>query len=299
VAPSSTPVGTKNYQVTGEAKAKSCVRSILFFPIALDGSLKTTLDRAKENAQADALIDIVVDQEVLFTFLYNHFCTEVHAKGIKFEGQKKPFLEPGPAVPAVPKVPPAPAVTPKKKPEKKPEKKLSKKEKRALERKKRAEEKKRRLEEKKKKAKEAKAKALEEKRKKQEEAKQKAEEKKRKAEEEKRKAAEAKRKAEKEKRKAEEERKIAAAKQKAAEESKPIPDQYKIFCGHKKGDNIRIETKGKVIEAEFDRCLYFGIRVKQNGKDAGVVPFEQIWMVRKKEPEKAPNNIKPAVPAKP
>ncbi|MFC1654879.1 hypothetical protein ACFL2F_03645, partial [Myxococcota bacterium] len=102
------------------------------------------------------------------------------------------------------------------------------------------------------------------------------------------------------KKKAEEEKKKALEKRRAEEEAKPVPDQYKVFCKYKQGDHVRVETKTQVIEAEFQKCMYFGVRVKQKDKGIGVIPFEQIWMVKKivAPPPKA-EPAKPADPKKP
>jgi hypothetical protein len=81
------------------------------------------------------------------------------------------------------------------------------------------------------------------------------------------------------------------------QEAKPVPDRYKIFCKCKQGDWVRVETKTRVIEAEFKKCVYFGIRVKPKGKRLGVIPFEQIWMVKKIVPP--PPKTEPAKPVVP
>ena len=58
-----------------------------------------------------------------------------------------------------------------------------------------------------------------------------------------------------------------------------------------------METKTQVIEAEFLKCMYFGIRVNQKDKGIGVIPFEQVWMVKKIVPP--PPKAEPAKPAAP
>jgi hypothetical protein len=94
-----------------------------------------------------------------------------------------------------------------------------------------------------------------------------------------------------------EKKKNALEKRRAEQEAKPVPDRYKIFCKCKQGDWVRVETKTRVIEAEFKKCVYFGIRVKPKGKRLGVIPFEQIWMVKKIVPP--PPKTEPAKPVVP
>jgi hypothetical protein len=277
MSPASTPIEGRAYQVTGQAQGESCIQSIMFIPFSTDASLLAAMQDAKQRVNAEALINVVVDQKSLYTFFYNRVCTVVHATGIRFTGQKAPFIQPGPVVPPLPAaevkpVVPAPAVEPAPKGTSndavkpaptgtvksavKP-KKETRKERRARlakERKEKAAEKKRLAAEKKKAAAEKKKAAAD----------------KKKAE------AEAKKKAEEDKKKA------ALAKRMAADEKKPIPDQYKVFCKYKKGDPVRVETKGKVIEADFVKCVYFGVRIRKTDGQEGAIPFEQIWMVSKR-----------------
>jgi len=105
LATSTTPVEGKAYQETGKTWGKACIKSILFVPFSFDASLQTALKNAREKVNADALINVVVDSEQLWALFYNHVCTTVHGTGIRFTGQKAPFLEPGPATPEVPKQP--------------------------------------------------------------------------------------------------------------------------------------------------------------------------------------------------
>jgi hypothetical protein len=284
MAPSSSPVSGRAFEVLGPTEGESCYANILGIPLSRDASLHTAVKEAKLKVNAEALVDVVVDTWSLYTFFFNKQCTVVHANGIRFTGQKAPYLEPKPAVPAVPPPPkkeeaappPPPKEEAKAKAPAKPEKKKSKRE-LARERRKAERERKKAEREAKKQA------ALE---------------KKRKAAEEKRKAAEAKKKAEEEKkRQAEIAKQKALEKRRAEEEAKPIPDQYKGFCKYKKGQHIRVETKTQVIEAEFVKCMYFGIRVNQKDKGIGVIPFEQIWMVKKIAAP--PPKAKPAKPADP
>jgi hypothetical protein len=94
-----------------------------------------------------------------------------------------------------------------------------------------------------------------------------------------------------------EKKKNALEKRRAEQEAKPVPDRYKIFCKCKPGDWVRVETKTRVIEAEFKKCMYFGIRVKPKGQRLGVILFEQIWMVKKIVPP--PPKTEPAKPVVP
>jgi hypothetical protein len=73
-----------------------------------------------------------------------------------------------------------------------------------------------------------------------------------------------------------------------------------VFCKYKAGDPVRVETKAKVIEAEFVKCVHFGVRVRKKDQGVGVIPFEQIWTVRKVAPAQpaAPAVPKPAQPAR-
>jgi hypothetical protein len=272
MVPSSSPVDGRAFEVLGPTEGESCYENILGIPLSRDASLHTAVKEAKLKVNAEALVDVVVDTWSLYTFFFNKQCTIVHANGIRFTGQKTPYLEPEPAVPPVPpkKEEAAPPPPPKEEakakiPAKPAEKKKSKRE---LARERRKAER-----ERKKAEREAKRQA--------------ALEKKRQAEEEK-------------KRQAEIAKKTAIEKRRAEEEAKPVPGQYKVFCKYKKGEFIRVETKTQVIEAEFMRCMYFGIRVKQKDKGIGVIPFEQIWMVKKivaPKPEAEP--AKPADPKKP
>ena len=293
MVPSSTPPNGRAFEVLGPTEGESCYANILGIPISRDASLHTAVKEAKLKLNAEALVDVVVDSWSLYTFFYNKQCTIVHANAIRFTGQKTPYLEPEPAVPPVPAepakkeeaAPPPPPPKEEAKAPAKPEKKKSKKE-LARERRKAERERKKAEREAKKQA------ALEKKRKA-------AEEKKRQVEE-KKKAAEAKKKAEEDKkRQAEVAKKKAIEKRRAEEEAKPVPDQYKVFCKYKKGEFIRVETKTQVVEAEFQRCMYFGIRVKQKDKGVGVIPFEQIWMVKKIVPPPKAEPAKPGDPKKP
>jgi hypothetical protein len=292
MAPSSSPVNGRAFEVLGPTEGESCYANILGIPLSRDASLHTAVKEAKLKLNAEVLVDVVVDTWSLYTFFFNKQCTIVHANGIRFTGQPAPYLEPTPAVPPVPPKkekaappPPPPKEEPKAEAPAKPEKKKSKRE-LARERRKAERERKKAEREAKRQA------ALEKKRKAAEEKKHKAEEK--------RKAAEAKKKAEEEKkRQAEIAKQKALEKRRAEEEAKPVPDQYKVFCKYKKGQHIRVETKTQVIEAEFQRCMYFGIRVKQKDKGVGVIPFEQIWMVKKIAPPPKAEPAKPADPKKP
>jgi len=260
MVPSSSPQNGRAFKVLGPTEGESCYANILGIPLSRDASLHTAVKEAKLKVNAEALVDVVVDSWSLYTFFFNKKCTIVHANGIRFTGQPAPYLEPTPAVSPVPPAPPkeeAKAKVPAQPKEKKKSKRELARERRKAER-------------------EAKKQA--------------ALEKKRKAEEEKKRKAEA-------KKKVEEEKKKALEKRRAEEEAKPVPDQYKIFCKYKKGDNVRVETKTHVIEAEFLKCMYFGIRVKQKDKGMGVIPFEQIWMVKKIVP--LPPKAEPAKPAAP
>jgi chemotaxis protein histidine kinase CheA len=287
---SSTPPNGRAFEVLGPTEGESCYENILGIPLSRDASLNTAVKEAKLKLNAEALVDVVVDSWSLYTFFYNKQCTIVHANGIRFTGQPAPYLEPQPAVPPVPpkKEEAAPPPPPKeeakaKTPAKPAEKKKSKRE-LARERRKAERERKKAEREAKKQA------ALDKKRQ--------AEEEKKRQAEEKRQAAEAKKKAEEEKkRQAEIAKQKALEKRRAEEESKPIPDQYKVFCKYKKGEYIRVETKTQVIEAEFVKCVYFGVRVDQKEKGIGVIPFDQIWMVKKIVPP--PQKTEPAKPASP
>ena len=292
MVPSSSPSNGRAFEVLGPTEGESCYANILGIPLSRDASLHTAVKEAKLKLNAEALVDVVVDSWSLYTFFFNKQCTIVHARGIRFTGQPAPYLEPKSAVPPVPPAPPkeeaAPPVPEKeeakaKVPAQPKEKKKSKKE---LARERRKAER-----ERKKAEREAKKQAALEKKPTAEE------EKKRKAEAKKKAAEEKKSKAELAKKKAEEKKKKALEKRRAEEEAKPVPDQYKIFCKYKKGTHVRVETKTQVIEAEFLKCMYFGIRVKQKDKGIGVIPFEQIWMVKKIVPP--PPKAEPAKPAAP
>jgi hypothetical protein len=286
MVPSSSPSNGRAFEVLGPTEGESCYANILGIPLSRDASLHTAVKEAKLKLNAEALVDVVVDSWSLYTFFFNKQCTIVHANGIRFTGQPAPYLEPKPAVP--PKEEAAPPPPPKeeakaKVPAQPKEKKKSKRE-LARERRKAERERKKAEREAKKQA------ALEKKHKAEEERKRKVEAKKKVAEEKKSKAELA-------KKKAEEKKKKALEKRRAEEEAKPVPDQYKIFCKYKKGAHVRVETKTQVIEAEFLKCMYFGIRVNQKDKGIGVIPFEQIWMVKKSVPP--PPKAEPAKPAAP
>jgi Skp family chaperone for outer membrane proteins len=282
MVPSSTPLDGRTFEVAGSTEGESCYANILGIPLSRDASLHAAVREARLKVNAEALIDVVVDSWSLYTFFFNKRCTVVHANGIRFTGQAAPYLEPAPrAIPKTePAAPPKEEAAVAKVPAQPVEKKKSQRE------------------------------LARERRKAEREAKKQAAlEKKRKAEEEKRKAAEAGKKAEEEKKrqeelakkKAEEEKREALQKRRAEEEAKPVPDQYKVFCKYKKGDNVRVETKAQVIEAEFVKCVYFGMRVIQKEKGVGVIPFEQIWVVKKivpVEPKTEPKT-EPAKPADP
>jgi len=291
MVPSSSPVDGRAFEVLGPTEGESCYENILGIPLSRDASLHTAVKEAKLRVNAEALVDVVVDTWSLYTFFFNKQCTIVHANGIRFAAQKTPYLEPQPAVPPVPPAPvkeeAAPPPPPKEE-TKAPAQPETKKSKRELARERRQAER-----ERKKAEREAKRQAALDK-------KRQAEEEKKRQAEEKRQAAEAKKKAEEEeKRQAEIAKKKAIEKRRAEEEAKPIPDQYKVFCKYKKGEFIRVETKNQVVEAEFQRCMYFGIRVKQKDTGVGVIPFEQIWMVKKiVQPPSSPK-AEPAKPAEP
>ena len=300
MSPATMPLGGKAYEIIGSTQAESCIQSILGIPISTDASLHTTLAKAREAIKADALIEVTVDRYSLMTGFYNQNCTVVHALGIRLTGGQAPFLPPGPAVPPVPPKPatppdveePPPIPIPAAEPATpaKP-KKLTRAERRRLAR----EEAKKKREEARKKREEAKKAAAEAKRKEAEEKKQAALAAKQKEEEEKRKAEEAKKKEEEAKRRAEEEQRKAELAAKAAEEAKPVPAEFSIFCKYKPGQPVLVETKAEKIEAEFVKCVHFGVRVKKAGQEPGVIPFETIWSVRMRAPAEA----KPATPAQP
>lgn len=292
MAPASTPLDGRAFEVLGPTEGESCYANILGIPLSRDASLHTAVKEATLRVNAEALTDVVVDTWSLYTFFFNRQCTVVHAKGIRFTGQPAPYLEPRPAVPAVPPLPEeaaAPPPPPKEEARAPAKPQEQKKSKRELARERRKAERERIKAER-----EAKKQA--------------ALEKKRRAEEEKRKAAEAQKQAEEEKKrqeelarkKVEEEEKKALEKRRAEEEAKPVPDQYRVFCKYQPGDQIRLETKTQIIEAEFQRCMYFGIRVNQKEKGEGVIPFEQIWTVKKVvAPEPKPEPARPAAPKTP
>jgi hypothetical protein len=293
VAPSSRPLGGQPYEILGPTQAESCIQSVLGIPFSTDASLHTTMAKAKEAVKADALIEVTVDRYSLTTGFYNQNCTIVHALGVRLAGGQAPFLQPGPAVPPVPPAPPAPAspptveeppaapapaaapaepATPKKAgaARAEPAKKLTRAERRKLARK-----------EARRKREAAKKKAAEDKRQAELAAKAKAEQEKRAAEDA--------------KKKAEEEKRQAALAAKAAEEAKPVPAEFSIFCKYQPGQPVLVETKAEKIEAEFVKCVHFGVRVKKSGQEPGVIPFETIWSVRMRAPAEA----SPATPAQP
>ncbi len=304
LAPSSRPVAARAYKVLGETSAESCIVTILGIPISTDASLHTTMRKAQKSIGADALVEISVDRKSLLTGFYNQTCTLVHAKGIKFTDEQAPFVTPGPAIPALPKTitnPTAqtqPATAEPQKPSAKTEKKAAAKP--AVKPKKLTRVEKRRMArlEAKKKREEAKRKRRQELLKKKQEAKRKADEKRRKAEEAKKRAEEEKKREEEAKKKAEEAKRKAEEEKRRAEESKPIPGEFAIFCKYKTGQPVVVETKSEKIEAEFVKCVHFGVRVKQSTGEVGVIPFEKIWSVRMRAPEK-PTPAAPATPAKP
>ncbi len=296
------PLGGRAYQVLGETEAEKCLVSILGIPIARDASLHSTLAAARDEIGADALIAVTVDRRQLTTGFYNETCTLVRAKGIRFTGERAPFLQPGPAVPPLPpKSPPSPPAAEPAEPAEPAaaaaEPAAAPAEPAAAERrpatraehKRQAAAKKRRAAEKRRQAR------LEKKRRAAEAERQAALEKKRQTEEKKRRAAEAERKAEEEARLAEEKKRKAEEARRKAEEAKPVPEEYGIFCKYEAGQPILVETKADKIEAEFVKCVYFGVRVKKADGSQGVIPFEKIWSVHMRADEKA----QPAGPAQP
>ncbi len=244
---STTPMAGRGYQEIGPTEAESCIESILGIPITFDASLHTTLAMARGRVQADALIEVTVDQYNLMTGFYNKVCTRVHAIGVRFTVEKAPLSQPAAVAPPEPPPLEAPPVV-EEEPAKKEKKKLTK----AEIRRQKAEEKRRAREEARREA----------------------------AEEQKRKAEEA-------KRKAEEEKKTALLRKQAEEEARPVPAEYNIFCRYKPGQKILVETKSEKIEAEFVRCIYRGVQVKRPGKDPEVIPFDKVWAIRMLAPEPA------------
>lgn len=306
---SSTPLAGRDYKEVGATTGESCMDSILGIPLSTDASLRTALARARAGVEADALIDVVVDRRTLFTLFYNRSCTVVHATGIRFTGAASPYLEPGPAVPQVPGAPAAlsrpqeeasaeqppaageaaaPAGEQKAEPGDKDGKAGEEKEKKTKKTRKTRKELKAEKAKKAREAREARRLARKE-----------AAEKKKAAAEARRKAAEERKKQEEERKKQEEEkRKQEELARKRAEESKPVPDQYRIFCKYETGDPVRVETKTDVIDATFVKCVHFGVRVRRPQEGEGVIPFEQIWTVSKKAPP-APKQPAPATGREP
>lgn len=297
---SSPPLAGRSYQEVGATTGESCMDSILGIPLSTDASLHTALGRARTAVRADALIDVVVDRRTLFTLFYNRTCTVVHATGVRFTGARTPAPEPrvpGSKEQKTPTARPAPAKETEQAPaaaakDEKTGKQGTNTDKQALKKKKKKKKsrKARKTAKKaagKKAAAQARRKAEQERRKEKEER-----ERKKKAEQERRKKAEQER-----KNKLEREREKQELARKKAEERKPVPAQYKIFCKYQSGDPVRVETKSKVIEAAFVKCVHFGVRVRRPEEGVGVIPFEDIWTVRKitaAEPDH-----KPAPPRKP
>lgn len=290
------PVDGKVYQITGPTQGESCYVSILGIPVQGDASLHTALERARVAAGAEALIEVVVDQWSLYTLFFNKYCTEVHAKGIRFQPLVAPAAAPdaspappaaapssSPVAPAVatPAAPvPAPTTTPAKEAPAPPAAQPARPKTRAE------------LEA------EKKAKAAEEKKR--------AEEEKRRAQEEKKKAEEEARRLALEKQQAEEAAKRAAeeeARRKADEEERrPVPEEFWSYCKFQSGDAVKIEQKSEIIEGEFVECVHSGVRVRPKGRDVVKIPFEKIWSVtRQTTPAAAPATPEapPAPPPKP
>ena len=86
IASSNTPLHARSYNVIGPTSATDSRIAILgIIPITKSNSTRDAIDKAKENAHADALIDITVENYTQFFILFSRTVTKVYAKGVRFK----------------------------------------------------------------------------------------------------------------------------------------------------------------------------------------------------------------------
>jgi hypothetical protein len=86
IAPSTTPIEGRSYDVLGDAVATdSRVSLFCGLPISGANSIQGAVDKAKRQFGADALIDVTVEAYSQFWLLFCNNTTMVHGKAIRFK----------------------------------------------------------------------------------------------------------------------------------------------------------------------------------------------------------------------
>jgi hypothetical protein len=86
IAPSTTPIDGRNYDVLGKVDATdSRVTLFCLIPISGHNSIQGAVDKAKRQLGADALIDVSVEAYGHFWLFWCSSTTEVEGMGIRFK----------------------------------------------------------------------------------------------------------------------------------------------------------------------------------------------------------------------
>lgn len=85
LAPSNTPLGARQYTVTGPAFGTDTA-TVLFgiIPITAPDNTQRAIDQAVANAGADALIDVTVETVSKYYIIFSTYTIEVRGKAIKY-----------------------------------------------------------------------------------------------------------------------------------------------------------------------------------------------------------------------
>lgn len=86
IAPSTTPIDGRAYDVLGDAEGTDHRVSLLgLFPISGANTIQGAVNKAKKRFDADALIDVTVESYSQFWFLWSNDTIVVRGKAIRFK----------------------------------------------------------------------------------------------------------------------------------------------------------------------------------------------------------------------
>ena len=89
IAPSSTPIDGRPYQVLGDAYGKSSQLYVLGSPTGSAALTQDAIADARAKSGGDALIEVTVEAYVKDYILFSTMTTEVRGKAIKFTSPAK------------------------------------------------------------------------------------------------------------------------------------------------------------------------------------------------------------------
>jgi len=85
IAPSSTPLEGRSYQVLGYTESTdSQVKLFMLIPVSRHNSIRDAIQSAARRAGGDALIEVTVESYTQYWFLFSRHITRVEGIGIRF-----------------------------------------------------------------------------------------------------------------------------------------------------------------------------------------------------------------------